>query len=170
MVTIICSNFGIFNTNETIDVQCHIFTIFFIMQTVSSYLRFIPLILNQFCPNVVLTYKIYSWTICVLCVVFKCQYFWSYWRKTDFWPFIYMYLFQRSVTLSKIIQLTRFIFYRFRTFKLSFCFFLFFESYHFLKVMRLKCQKTEFRDGHFGFYVAILDWQWVLFNPVLYTW
>ena len=43
--------------------------------------------------------------------------------------------------------------------------FLFFESYHFLKIMKRKCQKTEFRGGHLGFLAATLDWQWVLFNP-----
>ena len=37
--------------------------------------------------------------------------------------------------------------------------FLFFESYHFLKVMRRKCQKTEFHGGHLGFLAAILDWK-----------
>ena len=54
----------------------------------------------------------------VICVVLKCQYFWSYSIKSHFWPF--MYIFQRAVTHSKIVRLTRFFFYRFRTFQLSF--------------------------------------------------
>ena len=47
---------------------------------------------------------------------------------------------------------------------------MFFESYHFLKIIKQKCQKTEFRRGHLGFWAAILDWQWVLDQPVLYVW
>ena len=62
--------------------------------------------LNQFWPNLVHTYKIHFWISFVLCVVFKCQYFWSYSRKPHFWPF--MYIFQRAVTHSKIVRLTRF--------------------------------------------------------------
>jgi len=73
-------------------------------------------------------------------------------QKNPFLPFIY--IFQRAVTQSKIVRLTRFFFYGFRTFQLSF---LFFESYHFLKFMQRKCQKTEFRGGHLGFLAAILD-------------
>ena len=41
-------------------------------------------------------------------------------------------------------------------------FFLFFESYHFLKTMLRKCIKTEFRGGHLGFLTVIFDWQRVL--------
>ena len=100
-----------------------------------------------------------------LCVVFKCQYFWSYSRKTHFSPFIY--IFKRAVTHSKIVRLTRF----FSTgSEHSNEVFLFFESYHFLKIMKRKCQTTEFRGGHLGFLAAILDWQWGIFNPVFYTW
>ena len=47
-------------------------------------------------------------------LVFKSQYFLSYARKTDFLPFTY--IFQRTVTHSKIVRLTRLFFYRFRTF------------------------------------------------------
>ena len=36
----------------------------------------------------------------------KCQYFWSYSWKTNFWPFIY--IFQRAVTHSNFFRLTRF--------------------------------------------------------------
>ena len=54
----------------------------------------------------------------VLWVVFKCQYFWSYSRKTNFWPFIH--IFQRAVTQSKMVRLTWFFFYRFRRFQWSF--------------------------------------------------
>jgi len=127
----------------------------------AAFLNFWRAFLNQFWPNLVHTYKIHFWISFVLCVVFKCQYFWSYSRKTHFWPF--MYKFQRAVTHSKIVRLTRFFFYRFRPFQLSFfvlCVvfkcqyfwsysFLFFEFYHFLKIMKRKCQKTEFRGGHF---------------------
>ena len=87
--------------------NCHILS-FFIMQTGSSYLQIIPLILNHFWTNLVHLYKMYFWTSLVLCVVFKCQYFWSYSRKTHFWPFIY--IFQRAVTHSKIVRLIRFFF------------------------------------------------------------
>ena len=38
--------------------------------------------------------------------------------------------------------------------------FYFLECYHFRKIMKRKCQKTEFRGGHLGFLAAILDWQW----------
>ena len=67
-------------------------------------------------------------------------------------PFIY--IFQRAVIHSKIVRLTRF----FSTgSEHSNEVFLFFESYHFLKIMKRKCQKTEFRGGHLGFLAAILD-------------
>ena len=35
--------------------------------------------------------------------------------------------------------------------------FLFFESYHYLKIMKRKCQKTEFHGDHLGFLAAILN-------------
>ena len=107
---------------------------------VKTILDFWQAFLNQFWPNLVHTYKIHFWISFVLCVVFKCQYFWSYSRKTHFLPFIY--IFQRAVTHSKIVRFTRFFFYGFRTFQLSF--FLFFESYHFLKIMKRKFQKLNF--------------------------
>ena len=59
-------------------------------------------------------------------------------------------------------------FYRFRTFQWSF--FLFYETYNFLNIMKRKCQKTQFCGGHLGFLAAILDWQWGIFNPVFYSW
>ena len=37
--------------------------------------------------------------------------------------------------------------------------FLFFELYHFLIIMRHKCQKTEFFGGHLGFLAAILNFR-----------
>ena len=83
-----------------------------------GHLGILAAISNQFWPNLVHTYKIHFWISFVLCVVFKCQNFWSYSRKKHFWPF--MYIFQRAVTHSKIVRLTRFFFYRFRTFQLSF--------------------------------------------------
>ena len=67
------------------------------MQTRSSYLQIIPLILNHFWRNLVHIYKMYLWTSLVLCVVFKCQYFWSYSRKTHFWPFIYLFLYTQNL-------------------------------------------------------------------------
>ena len=73
---------------------------------VAAILDFWRAFLNQFWPNLVHTYKIHFWLSCVLCVVFKCQYFWSYSRKTHFWPFIY--IFQRAVTHSKNVRLTSF--------------------------------------------------------------
>ena len=78
---------------------------------VAVILDFWQAFLNQFWPNFVHAYKIHFWISLVLCVVFKCQYFWSYSRKTHFWPFIY--IFQRVVNHSKIVRLTRFFFYRF---------------------------------------------------------
>ena len=88
----------------------------------------------------------------VLCVVFKCQYFWSYSRKTHFLPFIY--IFQRDVTHSRFVRLTRVFFYRFRTFQVSY---FVLESYRFLKTNKRKYKKTEFLGGHIGCLVAILD-------------
>ena len=85
---------------------------------VAAILDFWRAFLNQFWPNLVHTYKIHFWISLVLCVVFKCQYFWSYSRKTHFWPFIH--IFQRAVTQSKIVRLTWFFFYRFRRFQWSF--------------------------------------------------
>ena len=38
----------------------------------------------------------------------------------------------------------------------------------FSKIYEANMSKTEFRGGHLGFLAVILDWQWVLFNPVLY--
>ena len=97
---------------------------------VAAILDFWRAFLNQFWPNLVHTYKIHFWISFVLCVVFKCQYFWSYSRKTHFWPF--MYIFQRAVTQSKIVRLARF----FSTgSENSDEVFLFFESYQFLKFM-----------------------------------
>ena len=122
--------------------------------------------LNQFWPNFVHAYKIHFWISFVLCVVFKCQYFWSYSRKKHFWP--YIYILQRAVTQSKIVRLARF--FSTGSENSDEVFFLFFESYHFLKFMKRKCQKTEFRGGHLGFLAAILDWQWGIFNPVFYSW
>ena len=49
---------------------------------VAAILDFWRAFLNQFWPN---TYKIHFWISFVLCVVFKCQYFWSYSRKTHFY-------------------------------------------------------------------------------------
>ena len=73
---------------------------------VAAILYFWRAFLYQFWPNLVHTYKIHFWISFVLWVVFKCQYFWSYSRKTHFWPFIY--IFQRAVTHSQIVRLTRF--------------------------------------------------------------
>ena len=89
---------------------------------VAAILDFWRAFLNQFWPYLVHTYKIHFWISFVLCVVFKCQYFWSYYRKKHLWPF--MYIFQRAVTHSKIVRLTRFFFYRFKIFQLSFFLFL----------------------------------------------
>ena len=82
----------LFITKWTIVTPIVIFYHFCIMQTRSSYLQIIPLILNHFWPNLVHLYKMYFWTSLVLCVVFKCQYFWSYSRKTHFWPFVYLFI------------------------------------------------------------------------------
>ena len=110
MVPIIYTNFGTFITKWTINASVVIILPYgtFIMQTGSSYLRSVPLILDQFLKELVRICKIHSRTIFVLCVVFKCQYYWSYSRKTDCLPFIY--IFQMSVTHSNIVRLTRFLF------------------------------------------------------------
>ena len=110
-------------------------------------------------------FRTFQLSFIVFCVVFNCQYFCSYFRKTHFWPLIY--IFQRAVTHLKIVRLTRFFFI---CSEHSNYVFLFFESYHFQKIMKRKCQKTEFRSGHLGFLAAILDWQWGIFNPVFYSW
>ena len=111
------------------------------MQTRSSYLQIIPLILNHFWPNLVHLYKMYFWTSLVLCVVFKCQYFWSYSRKTHFWPFIYLFLYTQN-----LFDWSDFFFYWFRTFQLSF---LFFKFYHFQRIMK--------NVKNLNFVAAILD-------------
>ena len=51
---------------------------------VAAILDFWRAFLNQFWPNLVHTSKINLWISFVLCVVYKCQYFWSYSRKTHF--------------------------------------------------------------------------------------
>ena len=103
--------------------------------------------------NLVYTYKIHYWTIFVLCVLFKCQYLWSYSRKTDFWPFIY--IFQRTVTHSKIVRLTRFFLYSFRTFQLSFfcSLSLIISKNHEAKMTKkwISCWPFWIFAGHLGF-------------------
>ena len=42
-------------------------------------------------PNLVHTYRIHFWISFVLCVVFKCQYFWSYSRKKKHFYHLYTY-------------------------------------------------------------------------------
>ena len=87
--------------------------------------------------NLVHIHEIHSWTIFVLCVVFKSKYFWRYSRKTYFLPVTY--IFQMTVTHSKIVRLTWF-------FSLgsgdSNEVVLFFKAYHFLKFMRQKRKKN----------------------------
>ena len=51
----------------------------------------------------------------------------------------------KGLNSLKIYSIDQIFFYRFRRFHWS-CFVR--ESYHFLKFMRRKCQKTEFRGGH----------------------
>ena len=105
MVTIICTNFGTCITKCTIDTLSVIFYQFVIMQTGSRHLQITPLILNTFWLNLLHAYKIQFWSLFAFCVVFKCPYFWSYSRKTDFWPF-YTHL-SMTVNHSKIVRLTR---------------------------------------------------------------
>ena len=104
---------------------------------VAAILDFWRAFLNQFWQNLVHTYKIHFWISYVLCVVFKCQYFWSYSIKTHFLPFIY--IFQRVVTHSKIVRLTRFFL---QVQNIPMKVFLFFESYQYLKIMKRNCQKN----------------------------
>ena len=73
---------------------------------VAAILDFWRAFLNQFWPNFVHAYKIHFWIGFGLCVVLKCQYFWSYSRKKHFWP--HLYILQRAVTQSKIVRLARF--------------------------------------------------------------
>ena len=91
--------------------------------------------------------KIHSWTIFVLSVVFKCQYFSSYSRKTSFWQFAP--IFSRAVTHSKIVRLTRFFFYMSKRFQWTF---LLIWVISLSLNHEAKCQKTEFRGGHLGFW------------------
>ena len=49
--------------------------------SVDAILDFCRAFLNHFWPNLAHTYTIHFWISFVLCVVFKCQYFWSYSRK-----------------------------------------------------------------------------------------
>ena len=93
--------------------------------------------------NLVHTYKIQFGKSFVLCVVFKYQYFWSYWRKTHILPFIY--IFQRAITHSKIVWLTRYFFYRLRTFQFSFfCFCCCLSLITFLKSWSENVKKLNF--------------------------
>ena len=136
MVTIICTNVDTFITKWMID---HQFYQFFIMQTGSSYLRIIPLILSRFWKKLIHICKIHFRTISVLRVVLKSQYFWRYSRKTDF--LLFTYIFQRTVTHSKIVGLTWFFSTGSGDSNKVLCHG---ESYHFLKFMRRKCQKLIF--------------------------
>ena len=104
----------LFITKWTIVTPIVIFYHFCIMQTRSSYLQIIPLILNPFWPYLVHLKKIYFWTSLVLCVIFKCQYFWSYSRKTHF-DHLYTYFY-----ILKNCSFYQIFFYWFRTFQLSF--------------------------------------------------
>ena len=102
-LTISCTNFGTFVMIH----QLSYFTIFFTMQTGSSYLQIIPLILNPFWPNLVHPYyRIHFWTSFVLCVVFYGNIFGVIREKSIFWPFIY--IFQRAITHSEIVRFTIF--------------------------------------------------------------
>ena len=96
-----------FSTKWTIDAPIVIFYHFFIKCRPEVVIcKLFHYFSNQFWPNLVPTYKFPLWKSFGLCVVFKCQYFWSYSRKTHFLTFIY--IFQRAVTHSKITRLTRF--------------------------------------------------------------
>ena len=103
----------------------------------------------------------YFWSSLLLCVVFKCQYFWSYSRKTNFWPFIYIFLYTKKLFDWSVF------FYRFRKFKLSF-FVLWVLSLS--KNHESKMSKNWISLRPSWIFAAILDWQWVLFNTVLFTW
>ena len=149
MVIIICTQFGTFITKWTINTPIVIFNHVSIMQNGSSYLSIIPLNLNHVCPHLEPTYKIRFLTICVLCVVFKPQYFWSCSRKTDFWPFLY--IFQRTVIHSKSVRLTRLFLLQVQDIPI---YFSFLEYYHFIKIMKWKCKQNK--KQHI-FVVAILD-------------
>ena len=50
-------------------------------------------------------FRTFPLSLFVLCLVFKCQFF-ELFKKNHFRPF--MYIFQRAVTQSKIVRLTRF--------------------------------------------------------------
>ena len=93
--------------------------------------RFFPFILNQFWKNLVHIHEIYSWTVFVLCVVFKCQYFMELFKKNWFFT-VYIHISKDRNSLKKCSIDLRFF---------STCsgdsnkVFLFLESYHFLKFM-----------------------------------
>ena len=154
MVTIICSNFGNFITKWTIDTPIVIFYHFFTMQTGNSYLQIIPIILNQFWPNLVNTYKIQFWTICVLCVVCKCQSLELF--KKNLFLAIYVHISKDRNSL-KNCSIGQFFFYSFRTFQLIL--FVLWVLWLFKNYEAKMSKKTECRGDHLGFLAAILDWQ-----------
>ena len=82
----------------------------------AAILDFWRVFLNQFWPNLIHTYKIHFWISFVLCVVFKCQYFWSYSRKKPFFT-IYIHISKGRNSL-KDCSIDHIFFYRFRTFQL----------------------------------------------------
>ena len=67
-------------------------------------------------------------------------------EKNHFSPFIY--IFQRAVTHSKIVRLA--IFFSTGSEHSNEVFFCSLSLMNFLKIMKRKFQKTEFRGGHLG--------------------
>ena len=66
---------------------------------------------------------------------------------------IYIHISKGRNSVKKL-SIDQFFFYRFKTFQLSFCSL---SLITFQKIMKRKCQKTEFRGGHLRFLAAILD-------------
>ena len=93
---------------------------------VAAILDFWRAFLYQFWPNFAHTYKIHLWISFVLCVAFKCQYFWSYSRKLIF-DHLYTY-FKGPCLTQKFYDWPDF----FSSSGHSNTFFLPFESYRFL--------------------------------------
>ena len=139
---IICTNFGTFITKRTTDTSIVIFYHFFTMQ-------------NQFWPNLVYTYKVHFWTILVLCVVFKYQYFMELFKKNLFFT-VYIHISKDSNSL-KNCSIEQIFFLQVKEIPIKF--FVSLSKNH-----ETKMSKNWISQRPSWILAAILDWQWIFYN------
>ena len=111
------------------------------MQTWSSSLQNIPLILNQIRPNLVLTYKIYFFTIFFYAWYSNVNIFGVIQEKLIFYH-LYTY-FKWLLLTQKLFDWPGFLQVQDIPYIHIFFVFLFFESYRFLKIMKRKYKKNR---------------------------